>query len=235
MNDTYLQILGRIASLEGLDTLSTVHTILKWILYAKERCSPVLITEVLSIKPGEDVRDSEEWTLSIILDICQNLVVYDEQLDTLRFAHFSVQEFLEHQPELNHETAHTSITEVCLTSLLYHFNKPTTLYWYATGNWAVHLGLSSCQNEMLNTLWKTFLTPSRAYIAWGLNVHDDILKGDAGGGGFSSMDRILLWAMRGPQITSGKWCRSKRKELLSADTTFDCCPDGVHQWCETPN
>lgn len=112
MDKTYHQILERIAELESTSNIGTVHTILKWILHAKENRSLALIIEVLSIKPGEDARDSEEWTLPMILNICQNLVVYDETLDALRFAHFSVQEFLERQPELNKETAHTSFAEV---------------------------------------------------------------------------------------------------------------------------
>jgi predicted Fe-Mo cluster-binding NifX family protein len=54
----------------------------------------------------------------LVLDICNNFVIFDSELDTFRFAHLSVREFLEKRPEHNTPTSNTLIAEICLWSVL---------------------------------------------------------------------------------------------------------------------
>lgn len=65
----------------------------------------------LSIRP-EDLEKEH------ILDLCQNLVVFDDGLDVFRFAHLSVREFLEQQPEYDQDSCHALAAEVCLLQLM---------------------------------------------------------------------------------------------------------------------
>lgn len=55
--------------------------------------------------------------LQEVLDICCNLVVLDETLLVLRFAHLSVREFLETLPEYNSAKSHSAISLCCLKSV----------------------------------------------------------------------------------------------------------------------
>ncbi len=65
----------------------------------------------LSVRP-EDLEKEH------ILDLCQNLVIFDDSLDVFRFAHLSVREFLEQQPEYNQNSCHALAAEVCMLQLM---------------------------------------------------------------------------------------------------------------------
>lgn len=173
LDETYTRILKTIAETESHSTASVVTIVLKWILYAEELCSPELITGALTVTPGEGSPDTYKWTVDQILHICHNFVVYDKKLEALRFAHFSIQEFLVRQPEFGRAKSHTTIAEMCLTVLtyppkIYSCLTPAILE-YSTLNWAAHVRLSG-GSDVLDGLWKVFLTPSPAYEAWGAAV-----------------------------------------------------------------
>ena len=53
-----------------------------------------------------------------ILDICCNLVVFDTTLDTFRFVHLSVREFLEKRQEYNSTITNSLAAEACLLGLV---------------------------------------------------------------------------------------------------------------------
>lgn len=78
-----------------------------------------------------------------LLDLCGNLVIYDQVFDTFRFSHLSVQEFLEGQEMFKPETVHATLTEDCL----FNIDKigretiteaETRLLDYSCCLWAVH-------------------------------------------------------------------------------------------------
>lgn len=173
LDETYSRILKNIAENQSPRTGYAVDMILKWILYAEDLCSPELIIGVLAVTPGEAAPDTSSWTLEKILHICHNFVVYDQTLDILRFAHFSVHEFLAHQPTYEPEPCQTAIAEVCLTVLTYssESSPDTALRTYSTVHWTAHLRLSGRGSKTLEDLWKGFLspqvTPSPAYQSWG--------------------------------------------------------------------
>src|SRR6202042_635909 len=55
-----------------------------------------------------------------------NFVVFDTQLDTFRFAHLSVREFLEKRLEYNRTATNASAAEACLLHLLSITPNPAT-------------------------------------------------------------------------------------------------------------
>lgn len=81
-------------------------------MYSKGLCSPELISDVLS-NSGPSVQK-----VSVILNICQTMVVYDQELRILRFAHLEVQEFLIQSLKFEEDLVHTSIAETCLAFLI---------------------------------------------------------------------------------------------------------------------
>lgn len=184
LDETYFRIIDKISKTGGTGAVRAAHTVLKWILYAEELVSSETMIGALAVMPGEDSPDTFGWTLDTILHVCHNLVVYDQELRVLRFAHFSVQEFLLSPefslkyPGFNGEDAHTTIAEVCLTVLTYRSEtqrdlKPAVIK-YSTVNWGPHVRLSGGGSLILEGLWKEFLTstltPSEAFKTWQSNV-----------------------------------------------------------------
>lgn len=114
--------------------------------------------------------DQLELGLQVILDACQNLIVYDEKLDTVRFAHFSVQEYLRRHPEFGTEIGHKRMAEICLKSFTYEYDTeverlylPYDLRRYTTFHWASHVRLSGLQGV---EVCMAFFNHSAAYDRW---------------------------------------------------------------------
>ncbi|KAH8149549.1 uncharacterized protein LAJ45_06177 [Morchella importuna] len=114
--------------------------------------------------------DQLELGLQDILDACQNLIVYDEKLDTVRFAHFSVQEYLRRHPEFGTEIGHKRMAEICLKSFTYEYDTeverlylPYDLRRYTTFHWASHVRLSGLQGV---EVCMAFFNHSAAYDRW---------------------------------------------------------------------
>lgn len=169
LNEMYSQIWEKITDQNGSPrTRAMTIDILMWIYHAVRPLSPAELIEGISVVPMAPEFDTDGLTQSTILDICQNLVVFDEELRVLRFAHFSVKEFL--LVKQKSAESHTKIAEVCLTLLTYH---PTTsnpralaLLEYSTFNWPAHVQSSGTGSDDLKCLWSGFLKPCPAYDSW---------------------------------------------------------------------
>ncbi|KAL7276646.1 hypothetical protein RUND412_000351 [Rhizina undulata] len=153
---------------------------LKWILCTK---SPLTLDEILdavSITPMKWVERLDhvydDVSYLTLLDVCQNLVVLDEEFGVLRTAHFSVTEFL--LEKLDIRDAHSAAAEVCLTLLCCenHFRTSCqtenyvldnyVLHDYVMQNWAEHIRLSGDGSRTLAELQIMFFKPSPAYSKW---------------------------------------------------------------------
>jgi hypothetical protein len=80
----------------------TTRTILRWLMCAKRTLASAEFLAAISLNPARWERGTKPqrlFTKEQVLDICCNLVVYDNELDTFRFAHLSVREFLEEREE----------------------------------------------------------------------------------------------------------------------------------------
>ncbi len=101
-----------------------------------------------------------------LLDLCCNFVIYDEGLDIFRFAHLSVQEFLDTLPQFSLAVSHFLAAECCLASMISRTESPVVqrfiadhYYFYAHegstskypfdllgfGEYAVSRGMRHCK------------------------------------------------------------------------------------------
>jgi hypothetical protein len=97
---------------------------LHWLLSAQERLSTEKFLIVVTMMPNGS--DKLSVSRDQILDICNNFVVHDSQLDTFRFAHLSVREFLEGRTEFNVPSSNGLIAEACLWAVLSRSPTPAT-------------------------------------------------------------------------------------------------------------
>ncbi|KAI5837913.1 hypothetical protein DFP73DRAFT_580864, partial [Morchella snyderi] len=177
LKETYSEITKRINNKKGSKrTRDITNKVLAWMLYALRPLSTAELIEAVSEPYSSSKNDLTEST---ILDICCNLVVFDEGLGVLRFAHFSVQEFL--LSEIDSKECHTMMAGVCLTSLM-HETEPGTpapaLLGYSTSNWAAHVRSSDSESDVVKDFWTKFLRPRRAYNEWvgRISIEDGRLK-----------------------------------------------------------
>ena len=106
-----------------------------------------------------------------LLKVCQNLLILDERLNVFRFAHLSVEEYLEtQQPKAN---SHTEIAKICLSLVCssrswadydatveteegrYHDRH---LLLYSVVFWPLHLSRCKDSCQILGALWEVFLS-----------------------------------------------------------------------------
>lgn len=107
----------------------------------------------------------EIMTRETLLDLCFNLVVYNENEDFFRFSHLSVREFLEdHGKDTGIEIYPEDIvTRVCLNSLVYGNDSNKTIPNYTYWFWGYHL--ANCSEYPREA--KMFLTPgSKSFERW---------------------------------------------------------------------
>lgn len=94
---------------------ATISNILKWLLFAQTQMNSFeLRTAVAMDLPIS----AEELNKEHILDLCHNFVIFDDALDTFRFAHLSVREFLETRAEYAPVACHVLAAEICLIQLI---------------------------------------------------------------------------------------------------------------------
>lgn len=105
-------------STSGEHTRSYARHIFSILLSAQEALSPETIIQATAKSLSHP---QEELTLAKVFDICSNLVVPDSELNTLRFAHISFQEFLVTKAEFAPCYIHTVAARGCLDTCLEGF------------------------------------------------------------------------------------------------------------------
>ena len=85
------------------------------LLCTQEALSPEALIQALAKTVS---RQEEEINVSKLIDICSNLVVLDSELNVLRFAHISFQDFLETRAEFTSPNIHRVAAACCLDSCL---------------------------------------------------------------------------------------------------------------------
>jgi ankyrin repeat protein len=92
-----------------------------WLLCAQRMLNSTEFLAAISIsRTGRSTQVSKDQ----VLDICCNLVVFDATLDTFRFAHLSVREFLENRQEYNSTATNSLAAETCLLGLINAVHNP---------------------------------------------------------------------------------------------------------------
>ncbi|KAL0631450.1 hypothetical protein Q9L58_009682 [Maublancomyces gigas] len=181
LNEMYSEMLQKIRTNKSHRTSTIVRMALKFVLCAVRPPSPKELVEAIRFTPmlckSASASSWDGLTLAAVLGVCQNLLILDDRLGVVRFAHFSVQEFL--LTQFSSEEVHTCLAEICLTILLapgaHGDDKSAALAMtdYATINWPEHLRLSSSTgSSSLVGLWQQFLTPSSSglYEKWASKI-----------------------------------------------------------------
>jgi ankyrin repeat protein len=121
-----------------------------WLLCMQEPLSCVAIIEAVSAD-NHDLKPLE------LLAICSNLIVFDTELDTLRFAHVSFKEFLQMKPGFDNPSVHaiaaSACLETCTNCLPIDIEDPPQLAknytLYAAMYWARHYVSSALTDNKL--------------------------------------------------------------------------------------
>ena len=131
----------------GQHTRDYATQVFSILLSAQEALSPEALIKATAriISP-----DGETMTLVKMIDICFNLIVLDSELNVLRFAHTSFQEFLETRaefaPHFVHKVAATSCLESCLEGIprgmQTYLSPKDNFYHYSSVYWAEHCRLT---------------------------------------------------------------------------------------------
>jgi ankyrin repeat protein len=161
------------------DTLRNSEAVIRWLLCAKRQLrTGEFISAIYASthSDGDDSSDNDDEPLLVeeILDICCNLVVWDQSLDTFRTAHLSVREYFEKMDQFGKIEIHSRALEVCVDALRGCIRQETTedLKLYAATFWPNHcsdLGPEGPTGRAKTKL-KSFLfdgcKASRFYLNW---------------------------------------------------------------------
>ena len=198
---------------------------LKWLLAARRALSKRAMLEALSV---DEDGDQDTLTEDMVLEICCNLVIADDETDTFRLAHLSVQEFLEKRPEFSNSQLHSFATIRCIQELLNEremeagkLQAGTTnesFRAYAAANWDYHL---SCVDEEdrtgdLCSALSDFLLNEERFIAFNKEAFRSVERRAAHNLKRFSMDLVAnpatpLFAICifGLQFVMDKWLSTK--------------------------
>jgi ankyrin repeat protein len=115
----YQQIIDLGATSRGI-----VERTLSWLLSAQRTLKPKEIIAAVSLGS-----DGIQIPLNVdqLLGMCCNLVLLDEEIKTLRFAHLSVREYLEDHGDYDASRRHALVLDRCLNTYLLHLSKISKL------------------------------------------------------------------------------------------------------------
>ncbi|KAH7372269.1 hypothetical protein BKA66DRAFT_175722 [Pyrenochaeta sp. MPI-SDFR-AT-0127] len=126
LHTLYTEIYGMLTSKPGKFHCAIVKNILHWLLCAQRTLS----TEEFLAAVSVDLQTGNGYipmTKDLVLKICNNFVVFDSQLDTFRFAHLSVREFLEKRSEYASSISNALVAKYCLCNIFSISTNHTTM------------------------------------------------------------------------------------------------------------
>ena len=115
LEDLYVEIYDHLTSGPGTTDRTIVQNTLTWLLCAQRTLRSHEFLCAVAVKAE---MAAQELTKDMVLELCHNLIVYDNSLDTFRFAHLSVREFLERKPDYTTVYCHSLAAESCLLYLI---------------------------------------------------------------------------------------------------------------------
>ena len=176
--DTYAQIFEHVGRLAPQSRVIADRS-LKWLLCQATELSEAEFLAAVSI--GTD-RESVNITRERILFICGNLVMFDHALKVFRFAHLSVREYLEAQPNFTLGIAHALGAEISLLICLHRYTELAAKYVrtfrpYAFVYWLYHCreakksGLGGPLHQLLEDFLHVQEGTNLYYAAWARSVN----------------------------------------------------------------
>ena len=125
----------------------------------------------VSTSSGEEIELSKE----ILLALCLNFIVHDDNMNVFRFAHLLVHEYLESKENYEVQPKHATVAFSCLSCLtVLPRTKRYSLHQfeYAYFGWVLHSAMS-CKHRLdgrLGQLFRQFLgslrNPSSFFLEW---------------------------------------------------------------------
>lgn len=110
LNELYEEDWTQISE-SGQRARSYAIQVFSMLLCAQEALSPEALIQALAKTISQQ---GETMDLAKMMDICLNLIVLASELNVLRFAHISFQEFLETRVEFSPHYVHRVAAEICL-------------------------------------------------------------------------------------------------------------------------
>ncbi|KAL9613019.1 MAG: hypothetical protein Q9167_002409 [Letrouitia subvulpina] len=121
LESLYYEIFQKIESYPAFADRQVTKNAFIWLLCAQRILSSAEYLAAISIMSDGAL---SQISKDQILDMCCNLVVFDAELDTFRFAHLSVREFLEKQQQYDISSCTNLAIKTCLFCLIYGSNTP---------------------------------------------------------------------------------------------------------------
>lgn len=139
LNELYQEDFAQMSK-SGQHARNYAMQVFSMLLCTQEALSPGALIQAMSKTAS---RQEKQMALAEMIDVCFNLVVVDSELNVLRFAHISFQEFLETRaefaPQYVHRVAATSCLDLCLEGLQMgtetdlspkdNFHHYSAIYW----------------------------------------------------------------------------------------------------------
>ena len=168
LEETYRKIYDTI-SREDSEELEVTKRALMWLMCSRR---PLSSQEWASVSYWPELADQDTGA-DPLLEMCHNLVAVDNQSQVVRFAHLSVQEYLEKLDDFTVEKTNSMAARFCLSVLLSDdISIPSLLgeaYDYSAGYWMEHASQCTGSQDVLDLL-RSFLgkpaKPGRAYCNW---------------------------------------------------------------------
>ncbi|KAF3128506.1 hypothetical protein TWF594_011559 [Orbilia oligospora] len=128
--------------------------VLSWITRSSRHLTKEELQHAIAVEPGTNKIDKNNITnINDIISLCRGLVTYEEESNTVRLAHYTVQEYFERSWRSWFPHANSDIAKTCILYLSYdHFKagqsqseeefkkrlESNSLYSYAAKNWGKH-------------------------------------------------------------------------------------------------
>ncbi|KAH8653142.1 hypothetical protein BGZ60DRAFT_533332 [Tricladium varicosporioides] len=196
LEDLYLELYETLTKTSAdTDREITIGTF-SWLLCAQRTLTSAEFLAALSTTPRQQFN---HLTKEHILEMCANMVVFDPALDTFRFAHLSVREFLEKRPEYTREAANALAAETCLldviraaenpvkrkclsnykqdfsnATLSQGFTQYSTFYWAPLCQLAANRRTTGVLKDLLCHFLSNDSDPRSAVIAWASRVKEQL-------------------------------------------------------------
>ncbi|PVH75975.1 ankyrin [Cadophora sp. DSE1049] len=164
LEELYLELYQKIKATTANADREIATGALSWLLCAQRKLSSEEFLAALSYTARGQFG---KLTIEQVLHLCSNLIIFDPTLDTFRFAHLSVREFLEKQQECTPAATNALAAETCLLNVLSVVDNPATqrfissyrnglltsppsdrLNSYSSIYWAPHCQLASSERSV---------------------------------------------------------------------------------------
>ncbi|OCK86125.1 hypothetical protein K432DRAFT_341989, partial [Lepidopterella palustris CBS 459.81] len=131
LDTLYAELYDILSNKPGEFQMIVFRNVLSWLLCAQRTLKSTEFLATVSIIPQAG-KDSVFVSKDLVLKLCNNFIVFDAQLDTFRFAHLSVREFLEKRREYTSTATNALAAEACLWDLVSMSPDPITKKFLST-------------------------------------------------------------------------------------------------------